>query len=81
MYKPTNFQRKALVWGRIFKNEVEIPERVSQLQMKLAYDRCRVKATNLLMIFGIVSSLLVIFDGQRRRQKRIAFADPNYHQK
>jgi len=43
MHKPTSMQRRILVWGRVFKSLQDVPDRVSQQQMKKAYGAFRIQ--------------------------------------
>lgn len=80
MQKPTNMQRQILVWGRVFKSLQEVPDRVSQLQMKKAYDVFRIQVCMVMFVAGVIASYAVVRQGRRELQSRRMQYDPQRHQ-
>jgi hypothetical protein len=80
MQKPTSMQRQILVWGRVFKSLQEVPDRVSQLQMKKAYDVFRIQVCMVMFVAGVIASYAVIHQGRQGLHSRRQQYDPQRHQ-
>jgi putative alpha-1,2-mannosidase len=58
--KPTNFQKKVLVWSNAYKNISEIPETVSVSKMRRSLDVFRGKVTLAFSAAGLVSMFVAV---------------------
>jgi hypothetical protein len=80
MQKPTNMQRQILVWGRVFKSLQEVPDRVSNLQMKKAYDVFRIEVCMVMFVAGVIGSYAVAHHYRQGLQSRRQQYDPQRNQ-
>jgi len=67
MIKPTDFQKKVLVWGHIYKSVDEVPERVSSPKMKKARDLFRIRVNILMGVMTLGGCIVMIFWGRALR--------------
>jgi hypothetical protein len=80
MQNPTGLQRRILVWSRVYKSLNDVPNRVSLLQLKKAYDVFRAEVTTVVIVGGVIGSALVIRYSQKERQQHLREKDPVYQQ-
>ncbi|CAJ0956505.1 unnamed protein product [Ranitomeya imitator] len=64
-HKPTNFEKKILVWGGRFKNESDIPEIVSYEMVDSAKSKVRVKFSVLMMLLTIAGCIVMVISGKQ----------------
>lgn len=67
MHKPTNFQRKVLVWAGSYKTVAEVPDRVSTSQLKRAMDLFRIRVNIGMVLSAAVSCAIAIYFGRKLR--------------
>jgi len=67
MIKPTDFQKKVLVWGKIYPSIAEVPERVSSSRMKKARDLFRIRVNLLMGLATLIGCGLMIISGRMMR--------------
>uniref|UniRef100_A0A8C0GRI0 Family with sequence similarity 162 member B n=1 Tax=Chelonoidis abingdonii TaxID=106734 RepID=A0A8C0GRI0_CHEAB len=59
-YKPSNFDKKILMWTGRFKTEEEIPSRIPPEMLDIARNKARVKACYLMIGLTIIACFAVI---------------------
>jgi hypothetical protein len=64
---PSNFQKKILVWGRIYKTIEEVPDRVSATKMKKGNDLFRIRVSIGMVIMTFIGCGVMIIYGRRLR--------------
>jgi hypothetical protein len=64
---PTNFQRKILVWGKLYPSLQEIPDRVSPTKVRIAWDKFRVRVCIWMVILAFVGCGIEIIRGRHMR--------------
>lgn len=79
MHKPTAFQKKTLVWARMYKSIDEVPDRVSTLKLKKAQDICRIYGNFSLIVIGIFVAAGVIGYSRHLRNTGQDSATIRYH--
>lgn len=65
--RPNNFQKVVLIIGKAFKTRAEIPEEISPLTMKKAFDIFRGRVMVGMVLFAFVGSYVMILSGRRLR--------------
>ncbi|XP_060527351.1 UPF0389 protein CG9231 [Cylas formicarius] len=63
-YKPTNWEKRYLVWTGRFKNIEEIPELLPHATIDKARNRMRIKAANYMILGTILGCCLMVFLGK-----------------
>ncbi|XP_038149742.1 protein FAM162B [Cyprinodon tularosa] len=64
-YRPSNMDRKILLWAGRFKTEDQIPETVSFEMIDNARNKIRVKAAYLMMALTIGACVLMVIMGKK----------------
>ncbi|KAM7171935.1 protein FAM162B isoform 1-T1 [Macrochelys suwanniensis] len=64
-YKPSNFDKKILMWTGRFKTEEEIPSRIPPEMLDIARNKARVKACYLMIGLTIIACFAVIASSRR----------------
>ncbi|XP_049420921.1 protein FAM162B [Epinephelus fuscoguttatus] len=64
-YKPSNMDKKILLWSGRFKTADQIPEFVSFEMIDAARNKARVKVCYIMMAATIVACLVMVFLGKR----------------
>ncbi|XP_073524784.1 protein FAM162A [Phyllobates terribilis] len=80
-HKPTNFEKKILVWGGRFKNESDIPEIVSYEMVDSAKSKVRVKFSVIMMLLTIVGCIIMVVSGKQAARQQETLAKLNLDKK
>ncbi|XP_042371847.1 protein FAM162B-like [Plectropomus leopardus] len=75
-YRPSNMDKKFLVWSGRFKTADQIPELVSFETIDAARNKVRVKACYLMMAATIGACLVTVFLGKRVSDNRLQCFSP-----
>jgi len=70
-HRPTDFEKKMLVYTKTYAKVEDIPEKVSMTQMKTCKDKFRVICCIWMMVGWVVMAGLVIVMGKRSRAEHI----------
>uniref|UniRef100_A0A8C3R7D4 Family with sequence similarity 162 member B n=1 Tax=Cyanoderma ruficeps TaxID=181631 RepID=A0A8C3R7D4_9PASS len=68
LYKPSNFDKKILVWTGRFKTEEEIPLRIPPEMLDKARNKARVKACYIMIGLSIIACFAVIASAAARHE-------------
>ncbi|RUS89112.1 hypothetical protein EGW08_003120 [Elysia chlorotica] len=66
--KPTPFQQKILVWGKMYPSVDKVPDRVSRGQVKKAMDIFRVRSSICMAAMVFVFAAVMAMIGRKQRQ-------------
>lgn len=80
-YRPSNLDRKILVWSGRFKTQDQIPELVSYEMIDAARNKVRVKVCYLMMGATIGACLLMVFLGKRAAGRHESLTGQNMEKK
>ncbi|XP_044140072.1 protein FAM162A [Bufo gargarizans] len=80
-HRPTNFEKKILIWGGRYKNESEIPEIVSYEMVDSAKSKVRVKFSVLMMLLTIVGCIGMVISGKQAAKQQESLAKMNLERK
>ncbi|XP_034717632.1 protein FAM162B isoform X2 [Etheostoma cragini] len=80
-YRPSNMDKKMLVWSGRFKTADQIPELVSFEMIDAARNKIRVKACYVMMAATIASCLLMVFLGKRAVGRHESLTGQNMEKK
>ncbi|XP_061094355.1 protein FAM162B isoform X2 [Conger conger] len=64
-YKPTDFDKKILIWSGRFKNKEQIPEQISFVMIDTARNRVRVKVCYVMIAMTVISCLGMVYLGKQ----------------
>lgn len=80
-YKPSDFDKKILIWSGRFKTVDQIPELVSFEMIDAARNKVRVKACYVMMGLTIAACLLMIFLGKQAADRNESLTNQNMEKK
>ncbi|XP_034056364.1 protein FAM162B [Gymnodraco acuticeps] len=80
-YKPSNMDKKFLLWSGRFKTEDQIPEIVSFEMLDAARNKARVKACYAMMAIMIVACLITVILGKRAAGRNESLTVQNMEKK
>ncbi|KAM4794956.1 protein FAM162A-like [Rhinophrynus dorsalis] len=80
-HKPTNFERKLLVWGGRFKKEEDIPELVSYEMVDMAKSKVRVKVAFIMVALTIIGCITMVVSGKKAAARHDSLAVRNLERK
>uniref|UniRef100_A0AC11CUF1 Family with sequence similarity 162 member A n=1 Tax=Ovis aries TaxID=9940 RepID=A0AC11CUF1_SHEEP len=67
LHKPTDWEKKILIWSGRFKKEDEIPETVSFEMLDAAKNKVRVKISYVMIALTVAGCVLMIIEGKKVR--------------
>ncbi|XP_029955546.1 protein FAM162B [Salarias fasciatus] len=80
-YKPSDLDKKILIWTGRFKTVEQIPETVSFEMLDAARNKIRVKAAYLMMAITIGACLVTVFFGKRAARRNESLTSHNMEKK
>ncbi|XP_069801609.1 protein FAM162A-like [Dendropsophus ebraccatus] len=80
-HKPSDFEKKILIWGGRFKNVSDIPELVSYEMVDAAKSKVRVKFAVLMMILTIAGCIIMVISGKQAARQQETLAKLNLDKK
>uniref|UniRef100_A0A2K5UX07 Protein FAM162A n=1 Tax=Macaca fascicularis TaxID=9541 RepID=A0A2K5UX07_MACFA len=81
LHKPTDWQKKMLIWSGRFKKEDEIPETVSLEMLDAAKNKMRVKICYLMIVLTVIGCIAMIIDGKKAAQRNQTLTRLNLEKK
>ncbi|XP_077335761.1 protein FAM162A-like [Lithobates pipiens] len=80
-HRPSNFEKKILLWGGRFKKESDIPEFVSYEMVDGAKSKVRVKFSVIMMLLTIMGCIGMVISGKRAAGRHETLANLNLEKK
>ncbi|XP_056410436.1 protein FAM162A [Hyla sarda] len=80
-HRPSDFEKKILIWGGRYKNPAEIPELVSYEAVDAAKSKVRVKFAILMMFLTIMGCVLMVISGKQAARQQESLAKMNLEKK
>ncbi|EGW15084.1 UPF0389 protein FAM162A [Cricetulus griseus] len=65
LHKPTDFEKKILLWSGRFKKEEEIPETISFEMLDAAKNKIRVKVSYLMIALTVAGCIYMVIEGKK----------------
>ncbi|XP_032487380.1 protein FAM162A isoform X1 [Phocoena sinus] len=65
LHKPTDWEKKILIWSGRFKKEDEIPETVSFEMLDAAKNKVRVKISYVMIALTVAGCILMVIEGKK----------------
>ncbi|XP_014685055.1 protein FAM162A [Equus asinus] len=81
LHKPTDWERKILVWSGRFKKEDEIPETVSFEMLDAAKNKIRVKISYLMIALTVAGCILMVIEGKKAVKRNESLTSLNLEKK
>ncbi|NXD66254.1 F162B protein, partial [Eolophus roseicapillus] len=67
--KPTNFDKKVLVWAGRFKREEDIPKHISSELLEAARSNVRIKVCYIMIALSLLGCLAMVITGKEAAKK------------
>ncbi|KAJ1112543.1 hypothetical protein NDU88_000805 [Pleurodeles waltl] len=80
-HKPTDWEKRLLLWGGRFKKEEDIPEIVSFEMIDSAKNRVRVKVSYIMIALTIMGCITMVVSGKRAVGRHESLAGMNLERK
>ncbi|KAM3935833.1 protein FAM162A [Leptodactylus fuscus] len=80
-HRPTDFEKKILIWGGRFKSESDIPELVSYEMVDAAKSKVRVKFSVLMMLLTIMGCITMVISGKQAAKQQESLSKINLEKK
>ncbi|XP_053561787.1 protein FAM162A [Bombina bombina] len=80
-HRPSNMERKILLWGGRFKKDEDIPEFVSYEMVDMAKNKVRVKMSYLMIALTIMGCIGMVVSGKRAAHRHESLANMNLEKK
>ncbi|XP_001502178.1 protein FAM162A [Equus przewalskii] len=81
LHKPTDWERKILIWSGRFKKEDEIPETVSFEMLDAAKNKIRVKISYLMIALTVAGCILMVIEGKKAVKRNESLTSLNLEKK
>ncbi|XP_045041946.1 protein FAM162A isoform X1 [Desmodus rotundus] len=81
LHKPTDWERKILIWSGRFKKEDEIPETVSFDMLHAAKNKVRVKISYVMMALTVAGCILMVIEGKKAAKRHESLTSLNLEKK
>lgn len=81
LHKPTDWERKILIWSGRFKKEDEIPETVSFEMLDAAKNKMRVKISYLMIALTVAGCILMVIEGKKAAKRHESLTSLNLEKK
>ena len=66
-YRPSDFEKRILVWTKYYPSVDDVPDKVTRTKMKRAYDWMRIRVSIGMMIASIIIGMGFIYSGRKAR--------------
>ncbi|XP_075412450.1 protein FAM162A [Tenrec ecaudatus] len=81
LHKPTDWERKILIWSGRFKKEEEIPETISFEMLDAAKNRIRVKISYLMIVLTVAGCIFMVIEGKKAARRNESLTSLNLEKK
>lgn len=81
LHKPTDFEKKILLWSGRFKKEEEIPETVSFEMLDAAKNKLRVKVSYLMIALTVAGCIYMVIEGKKAMKRHESLTSLNLERK
>ncbi|XP_055373468.1 UPF0389 protein CG9231 isoform X1 [Condylostylus longicornis] len=82
-HKPTNLEKRFLVWTKKYKSVDEVPSHVSVETMERCRNRMRIKVANIMMVLTAVGCIVMVISGKNAmgRGESVTKQNLDWHKK
>ncbi|XP_008064991.1 protein FAM162A [Carlito syrichta] len=81
LHKPTDWEKKILIWSGRFKKEDEIPETVSFEMLDAAKNKIRVKISYVMIALTVAGCVLMVIEGKKAAKRNETLTSLNLEKK
>ncbi|CAN2387736.1 Family with sequence similarity 162 member A [Pristimantis euphronides] len=80
-HRPTNLEKKLLLWTGRFKKESDIPEFVSFEMVDAAKNKMRIRVATMMMLMTIVGCIVMVISGKKAARQQETLVKLNLEKK
>ncbi|KAM6222084.1 protein FAM162A [Rhynchocyon petersi] len=81
LHKPTDWERKILIWSGRFKKEEDIPETISFEMLDAAKNKMRVKISYLMIALTVAGCIFMVIEGKKAARRHESLTSLNLEKK
>uniref|UniRef100_A0A8D1MEG5 Protein FAM162A n=4 Tax=Sus scrofa TaxID=9823 RepID=A0A8D1MEG5_PIG len=81
LHKPTDWEKKILIWSGRFKKEDEIPETISFEMLDAAKNKIRVKISYVMIALTVAGCILMVIEGKKAAKRNESLTSMNLEKK
>ncbi|XP_066096949.1 protein FAM162A isoform X2 [Saccopteryx bilineata] len=81
LHKPTDWEKKILIWSGRFKKEDEIPETISFEMLDAAKNKMRVKVSYVMIALTVAGCILMVIEGKKAANRKESLTSLNLEKK
>ncbi|XP_042637333.1 protein FAM162A [Orycteropus afer afer] len=81
LHKPTDWEKKILIWSGRFKKEDEIPETISFEMLDAAKNKMRVKISYLMIAMTVAGCIYMVIEGKKAARRHESLTSLNLEKK
>ncbi|XP_069328802.1 protein FAM162A isoform X2 [Eulemur rufifrons] len=81
LHKPTDWEKKILIWSGRFKKEDEIPETITFEMLDAAKNKVRVKMSYVMIALTVAGCILMIIEGKKAARRNETLTSLNLEKK
>ncbi|KAM9583056.1 protein FAM162A [Trichechus inunguis] len=81
LHKPTDWERKILMWSGRFKKEEDIPETISFEMLDAAKNKIRVKISYLMIALTVAGCIFMVIKGKKAAKRHESLTSLNLEKK
>ncbi|XP_008585106.1 PREDICTED: protein FAM162A isoform X1 [Galeopterus variegatus] len=81
LHKPTDWEKKILIWSGRFKKEDEIPETISFEMLDAAKNKVRVKICYVMIALTVAGCILMVIEGKKAVRRNETLTSLNLQKK
>ncbi|XP_053421298.1 protein FAM162A isoform X2 [Nycticebus coucang] len=81
LHKPTDWEKKMLIWSGRFKKEDEIPETISFEMLDAAKNKIRVKISYVMIALTVAGCIFMVIEGKKAAKRNESLTSMNLEKK
>uniref|UniRef100_A0A8C6S246 Protein FAM162A n=1 Tax=Nannospalax galili TaxID=1026970 RepID=A0A8C6S246_NANGA len=81
LHKPTDMEKKMLIWAGRFKKEEEIPETISFEMLDAAKNKLRVKISYIMIALTVAGCIYMVMEGKKAVKRHESLTSLNLEKK
>uniref|UniRef100_A0A0P6JCS0 Protein FAM162A n=1 Tax=Heterocephalus glaber TaxID=10181 RepID=A0A0P6JCS0_HETGA len=81
LHKPTDWEKKILIWSGRFKSKDQIPEAISFDMLDSAKNKLRVKISYIMIALTVLGCIVMVIEGKKAAKKNVSLTNLNLEKK
>ncbi|KFO38287.1 protein FAM162A [Fukomys damarensis] len=81
LHKPTDWEKKILIWSGRFKSKDQIPETISFEMLDAAKNKVRVKISYIMIALTVLGCIMMVIEGKKAAKRNESLTSLNLERK